>query len=262
MIGRCVRALQTGVQPGEIDIVVVANGCTDNTVQVARSVVPPIQVLSLAEASKTVALNAGDAVVSAFPRAYVDADVELHGACLRAVVDELNTGGFHYGAPRTSVELTGRPWLVRLFYRAFQALPYAGNEPVGGGVYVLSEPGRRRFEQFPDLVADDLFVRNLFQRHERRSVPGCTFAVHAPRTLRGLLAMRERAYRGNREYAQRGLRSPAEPTFELGSMLRTLRRDPIAMLVYLAVNVLARLRLRLQMREAHVVWERDDSSRG
>ncbi len=260
VIGRCLRALQDGVEAGELEIVVVANGCADDTVETARSAVPLVRVVTLAEASKIAALNAGDAVATAFPRAYVDADVELSASSLRAVVEDLNRTGFHYGGPQPSFELADRPWYVRLFYRAFHALPYAANEPVGGGVYVLSEVGRARFDQFPDLVADDLYVRNLFQAHERRSVPGCTVVVHPPRTLRGLLATRERVYRGNREYAQRGFRSMAEPTFDVRALLRTLQRDPAATLVFVAVNLVARLRVRIHT--ATVGWERDNSSRG
>jgi glycosyltransferase involved in cell wall biosynthesis len=69
VIGRCLEVLQAGLRPGELEVVVVANGCTDNTERVARSAVPAVRVVSLAEASKAAALNAGDAVASAFPRA-------------------------------------------------------------------------------------------------------------------------------------------------------------------------------------------------
>ena len=259
VIGRCLAALQSGVCPGELEIVVVANGCNDGTERVARSAGPAVRVVSLQEASKTAALDAGDAVASVFPRAYVDADVEVGGHSLRAVVDALEGADFHLAAPQLHLNLVGRPWFVRLFFRAFQALPYGGHDPVANGMYVLSEEGRSRFGRFPEITADDLFVRNLFRPSERRAVPGTAFTVHPPKTLGGLLAIRERAYRGKREYSARGFRSAAEPTFQWPGFLQRLYRDPAAMVVFIAVNVLARARLRV--RRSADVWERDDSSR-
>ena len=259
VIGRCLAALQAGVHPGELEIIVVANGCNDDTEWVARSAGPAVRVVSLPEASKTAALDAGDAVASVFPRAYVDADVAVGGESLRAVVDALDGADFHCAAPRLHLDLLGRPWYVRLFFRAFQALPYGGHDAVANGMYVLSKEGRSRFGQFPDITADDLFVRNLFQPHERRAVPDAVFTVHPPKTLGGMLAIRERAYRGKREYVARGFQSAAEPTFQWAGILHRLRRDPAAMIVFIAVNVLAQARLRL--RRASGVWERDDSSR-
>ncbi len=259
VIGRCLEVLQARLSPGELEVVVVANGCTDDTERVARSAVPAVRVVSLPGASKTAALNAGDAVASVFPRAYVDADVEIGAESLRTVVDALQGADFHCAAPQLHLDLVGRPWYVRLFFRAFQALPYGGHDPVANGMYVLSEKGRSRFGQFPDITAEDLFVRNLFERHERRVVPGTAFTVHPPRTLGGLLAIRERAYRGKREYLVRGFCSAAEPTFQWAAIFAALRRDPAATLVFYGVNVLAQARLRLRRTTDH--WERDDSSR-
>jgi glycosyltransferase involved in cell wall biosynthesis len=259
VIGRCLTALQAPLGPGELEIVVVANGCDDATEQVARSVVPAVQVVSIPEASKTAALNAGDAVASVFPRAYVDADVEVGGDALRTVVEAMDESGVHCAAPRLHLDLAGRPWYVRLFFRAFQALPYGGHDAVANGMYVLSQEGRSRFGAFPDITADDLYVRNLFQPHERRAVPGTAFTVHPPKTLGGMLAIRERAYRGKQEYLARGFRSVGGPTFQWAGVLRRVRRDPAAMAVFIALNVFAQARLRL--RRAADVWERDDSSR-
>lgn len=259
VIGRCLSALQAPLGPGELEIVVVANGCADATEHVARSAGPAVQVVSIPEASKTAALNAGDAVASVFPRAYVDADVEVGGDALRTVVEAMDGSGVHCAAPRLHLDLAGRPWYVRLFFRAFQALPYGGHDAVANGMYVLSQEGRSRFGGFPDITADDLYVRNLFQPHERRAVPGTAFTVHPPKTLGGMLAIRERAYRGKQEYLAGGFRSVGGPTFQWKGISQGLGRDPAAMVVYIAVNLLARARLRLRRRTD--TWERDESSR-
>ena len=36
VVGRCLAALLDGARPGELDVVVVCNGCTDATADIAR----------------------------------------------------------------------------------------------------------------------------------------------------------------------------------------------------------------------------------
>jgi glycosyltransferase involved in cell wall biosynthesis len=258
VIGRCLSAL-AGDGGAGLDVVVVANGCTDGTAAVARAALPSARVFELAEASKVAALERGDAAARGDVRVYVDADVEVGAAALHAVAAALRAGtGVLCAAPRIAVAWRDAPWFVRAFYRTFLALPYAGDDLVGNGVYALSAEGRRRFGSFPDITADDLFVRNLFTGEERATVAGAEFVVHPPRTLRGLLAMRQRAYRGNREYRER-FTSRADGTRDLPRLARLAARRPVDVTVYLAVNVAARVQLRL--RRTAVRWERDDSAR-
>lgn len=259
VIGRCLETLQAGTEPGELEIVVVANGCTDRTVERARALAPAVTVLDLDEPSKFAALNAGDRVATAFPRAYLDADVEMTAASLRTVVEALRRGDVHCAAPKMELELSDRPWFVRSFFRALGELPYLADDLIGNGVYVLSQHGRSRFADFPGITADDLFIRNLFSPEERAAVPGSWFRVHPPRTLRGLLAIRERTYRGNAEYAAQGFETRAEVTRDRSRLISGARRRPFDMAVFVAVNVAAMARLRLRRRP--VAWERDDSGR-
>lgn len=259
VVGRCLDSLLADARPGEFEVVVVANGCSDGTVAVASSFAPRVEVVELGESSKIAALNAGDAAVVAFPRAYLDADVELSAESLRAVVEHLERGEALSAAPTVHWNLAQSPWGVRAFYRAFLQLPFASKDPVSG-VYVLSETGRRRFGEFPDLIADDLFVRNLFSDDERATVAGAGMVVQPPRAMRSLVAVRRRVYRGNAQYAASGRSSQASSTFDPRAILRLFFRDPIAVCVFLAVNVAAKLQVRLSTQTD--VWERDDSTRG
>ena len=76
MIGRLLGPL-VSLGPDGLDVIVVANGCTDDTAKVAASFGPAVRVLSIPVASKREALVAGDRAARSFPRVYVDADVEL-----------------------------------------------------------------------------------------------------------------------------------------------------------------------------------------
>ena len=77
VIARTLRAMATGAVPGELDVIVVCNGCTDNTADIARSFGPPVRVIETEVGSKVHALNLGDQAASTFPRIYADADVEI-----------------------------------------------------------------------------------------------------------------------------------------------------------------------------------------
>ena len=65
-----------------------ANGCTDDTVARARAF-PGVTVLDLPTPGKVDALNAADAAATAFPRIYLDADIELREGALKGLVDAL-----------------------------------------------------------------------------------------------------------------------------------------------------------------------------
>lgn len=259
VIERCLTALLHDAAPGEFEVIVATNGCSDRTAEIARTVAPNCTVLELSAASKIAALNAGDDSASCFPRAYLDADVELDTASLRRVIEAMEPGTVLCAAPEMCLDLHGRPWFVRRFFAAFGALPYLSDALVGNGLYVLSDHGRSRFDRFPSITADDLFVRNLFVGEERATVGDSQFTVHPPRTLRGLLAIRERTYRGNAEYHRRGFRSDAGRTDDRRRMIAVARRQPLDLAVFLAVNILAKVRLRT--RRTAVRWERDDSAR-
>ena len=153
----------TGALPDELDVVVVCNGCTDDTATIAQGFGTSVRVIETALANKTHALNLGDRVARAFPRIYVDADVVVTLSTIRALAECFKRGDVIAVAPRPHFDLTGCSWPVRAFYDIRCRLP-SFDEGIGGsGVYALSEIARRRFDDFPNLVADDTYVRVQFK---------------------------------------------------------------------------------------------------
>jgi len=259
VVGRALRSLTLRAEPDELEIVVVCNGCSDRTAEVARAVCPGATVLEIDTASKIAALNEGDSRASTFPRFYVDADVEVGVDAIRATAGVLSSGTVLCAAPAPVFDTTERRWSIRRFYDVWQQLPYLSGPVVGNGVYALSRAGRARFGQFPDVIADDQFVLLQFAETERAAVRSATFTVHTPRDLRGLVRIRTRAYRGNLELAHMGLASAAGSEGSSRGVARLARRPRTlpAVATYLAVNLVAKTRARGRASG----WERDDSSR-
>ncbi|MDQ3485260.1 MAG: glycosyltransferase, partial [Actinomycetota bacterium] len=71
VIGRCLRSLLRHGAIDDVEVVVVANGCRDDTAERARDFadrIPGLTVVELGPAGKIGALNVGDARARKFPR--------------------------------------------------------------------------------------------------------------------------------------------------------------------------------------------------
>ncbi|MBO3743313.1 glycosyltransferase [Actinoplanes flavus] len=264
VIGRCLDALLSDARPGEFDITVVANGCTDDTVAVARGR-PGVRVIDLATAGKSPALNAGDEAAVGFPRVYLDADVVLTTAAVRSLAAALET------APAATVgralDVAGRPLPVRAYYAIHGRLPVLRDGLFGRGVVALSEKGRARFGRFPDLVADDLFLDSQFTRQEKAHVTAYTSTVATPRRTGDLIRRLVRVRGGNaamRAAADRGEITVPVRSADRSSWLRdvVLPRPWLApaALCYVTITVLAAVAAK-RAGDGGAAWGRDESSR-
>lgn len=264
VIGRTLRALTNGASQEELDIIVVCNGCTDDTAAIARTFGAPVRVLETTVSSKIHALNAGDRVALAFPRIYIDADVVVTLAGIRSLAARLQTGDVLAVAPTPLFEVADCSRPVRAFYDIRRRLP-SFREGIGGsGVYALSERGRGRFAAFPDLVADDTFVRIHFEPKERETVHSVQSVVSAPRTIRNLIAIEARADFGTFELAYRYPELWSNKGDSNRATLVRLCRLPwlwLKLLVYCYVRATAKRQAKARLVSKNFVWERDETSR-
>jgi hypothetical protein len=246
---------------------VVCNGCTDATAEVAGGFGEPVRVLECAVASKSAALNMGDAAAGGFPRFYVDADVVLSRESLEKVAEALGRPGVCAAAPRARTQMEQCSWAVRAWYSIWMDTPYFQDGMMGCGVYALNERGRERFERFPDLIADDGFIRALFGPDERVSVADAEVLVEAPRTLRSLVKAKTRSRLGGYELreAMPELFNREKAEKDYGRVVASWAARPWRLpsaTLYATVNVLARLRARRQLRRlGSYRWERDETTR-
>lgn len=264
VIGRLLKALPGDIDGRPLQVIVSCNGCTDDTAGVALR--NGALVVEVETPSKIAALNAGDAMAQAYPRLYVDADIEIAPGMVHDLVRALNQPGALCAAPPSRMELGGRPWLVSAYFCFWRQMMLARDGYVGAGVYALSREGRGRFEEFPNVVADDTFVRNLFSFNERQVVPTTPTVVQAPYTVRALFRRRVRVCIGNIQLAKRLLETSApglrEDRVQWWRVAMTKPASIPHSLVYASFNALARMVAGHQLRrKGPVHWGRDDTTR-
>jgi glycosyltransferase involved in cell wall biosynthesis len=261
VIRRCLDALLDGFRPGELEVVVACNGCTDGTADIVRSSGHAVRVIEIEVASKPAALRAAEELVTIFPRLYLDADVVLTAASVRQVLERLRVGPALAARPPISYDTNHSAILVRSYYRARVRVPAVMGSVWGAGVYGLSEVGRARFGPYPDITADDLYVDQCFKRSEIEIVDSAPVRVTAPRRTADLLRILRRNYQGKAENS--GLQSvPGSTTMStVRDLARAASMQPGSMVdvaVYFGLAALARLMLAVA---GHTRWERDESSR-
>ncbi len=265
VIGRLLSQLLAEAQPGEFDIVVVANGCTDDTAKVAASFGPAVRVISIPVASKSKALAAGNQAVDGFPRIYVDADVELHTRDARALAEALRQPGVLGAGPRMTNNLADSPRLIRWYYAVWEQLPVVQAGLFGRGVVGVSETGYKRIAGLPPLMGDDLAASLAFGPEERVIVQDANVTIHPPRTFRDLLRLRVRAAMGVNEIEQTDGTPSASARTRPADLLVLTGRNPLLapkVALFLSVTLLARSSAhRIVAGSSYSIWLRDNSSR-
>ncbi len=262
VIGRTLDALRA--QQGEYEIIVSANGCTDETVAVAGS--RGVRVVDRRAPGKAAALNAADRIARGFPRAYVDADIVLPAGAFTTIAAVFAARPEVLAVvPRRVLNTVGRPWPVRSYAAINSRLPVFRAGLFGRGVIVLSEEGRKRFAEFPPLISDDLFLDAQFVESEKAEAQGVEVVVETPLTTRALITRLVRVRRGNaqlRAASADGQIEGAVRESNRSAWLWVVVRDPRlipAAVPYVAITLMAAVRARRDRQSS--AWERDDSTR-
>ncbi|WP_433250285.1 glycosyltransferase [Streptosporangium sp. CA-135522] len=254
--------LLAGTAPGEFDVVVVANACSDRTAEVARQV--GVRVVETAVPGKANALRLGDEACLTFPRVYLDADVELGAESVRALVAAAGRPGVLACAPVPALDMDGVGWVARRMHKVHDQLIAPLRALAGVGVYVLTERGHARVFPLPDVLSDDGWVHGGFAPHERVVVSEARSLVRPARTVSAHLNRRVRVRLGNRQLAELG-RSAPEGRLRLGSLgalVAARKVSPFDAGCYLTVLLMDRALTRLRSsRGGRVQWGTDAGSR-
>jgi glycosyltransferase involved in cell wall biosynthesis len=261
-IGGCLCAVLRNGFTGVLTVVVSVNGSSDRTAAAAGGFRSDYEkrgwqltVLELPLASKVAALNAGDALVDADIRIYLDADAVLSENAIDCLAEVLSYDRPCLAAPRLCA-VPGPGPLSRACASVWTAIPPISDDVAGGGCFAVNRAGRTRFADFPDLIADDGFVRSRFARSERVLVRAASYCVPFPDDDM-IVKVWARWLQGNMELQHHG-HSADDPAI----MLRRARalvaspalwsKVPAYFLTAIQAHRLARKRFRAHERS----WER------
>lgn len=244
----------------DLEVIVVPNGCRDDTAVIARR--RGVRVIELPTAGKAAALNAGDAAATSFPRIYLDADIVVDPGGIPILVRALADSGALAAVPARRMELRGRPLPVRAYYTIHSRLPAMRNGLYGRGLIALSEQGRARFGEFPAETADDLFLDSLFSDEEKLLVSEVTTRVSAPMRTADLVRRLARVRAGND--AMRATAPNVRRSDKLSWLTDVVLPAPWlapAAVCYVSLTLAAERRARRMRRAGTIAWSHDTSSR-
>ena len=248
LIGQCLKSLLASdpLPDGwQAAVLVIANGCTDATADIAQSHTSQaiargwsLTVIEEAGGGKLNALNIADEAACGTNRLYLDADVTLDPGLLWQLVGALDSDTPRFASGQPALTQAGSE-ITRLYGRFWQTLPFVTAGVPGFGVFAMNAGGRARWGQWPDIISDDTFARLNFASGERVRVNA---VYHWPMVegFTNLVRVRRRQNDGVKEIAARFaylLENDDKPRLTLPGLLIRLIRDPLAFAAYAAVSL-------------------------
>ena len=244
----CLDALLAS-DAADVEVIIIANGCTDNTADIARSYAAPFEgkgwsfhVLDLAEGGKLGAWNAGEAAASGDTLIYLDADVIISAPLIGQIAQALQGEAPRYASGTPNVTLSGQDALTRHYTRFWETIPFMTQGVPGFGVFAMNRAGRARWGAWPDIISDDTFARLSFAPSERVSVPA-TYDWPMIEGFKRLVQVRRRQEAGVAEIAARYPAMMAQDDDHAAAVPTWQRAigDPLAFACYALVRLTVRL---------------------
>lgn len=280
------RTQNTKNQPSKYQttqIIVVCNGCSDGTEQVVRDDFPQVHCLSISQASKALAIRHAESFNPGFPRLYLDADIGMN----MKDVDRLIELGRESKKPRLIIPASvintkkSSNW-VKSFYHVWYLTPHVQRSGYGAGAYLINHAARARFGLWPELMADDTFIRQRFEVNEIYIEKNIKVKVNAPRTLWSLIKVKTRTKYGNIELSAYNAKFTHDTSAKPGTRQANNNTDKTTKakinnssqqrsgpthvcwqdkLIYLFINLIALTSAKLRFSTGNSTWLRDNSNR-
>ncbi|SLN42728.1 putative glycosyltransferase EpsJ [Roseovarius gaetbuli] len=250
LIGPCLDALlASDWAGGGVEVIVVANGCTDATVPEAETRRAPteargwhLQVLDLAQGSKPGALNAGERAATGRVLAYLDADVEVTPPLLAQIAQVLSGTDPAYASGQVIIP-PPQTAFSRTYARFYRQVPFFHHGVPGCGFFAMNRSARARWDDWPGIISDDTFARLNFAPQERTAVKA-GYRWPLVEGFGALVKVRRRQDRGVAELAEAYPALLANDDSRPSGrdwIIGAARRAPLAFLAYVAVALAVRM---------------------
>lgn len=250
-ITACLQTLfKSDPVPGGAEVIVVANGCHDDTAQratacdgAARARGWHLRVLDREPPGKPGALDAGEAVARGQVLAYLDADVAVSPGLCAAVTTVLTDPAPRYASGRVNI-CAPRNAFSRAYAGFYRQVPFFRHGVQGCGFFAMNRAGRARWGNWPAIISDDTFARLNFTPDERIMVDA-SFDWPVVEGLAALIRVRRRQNAGVAEIARHFPALPARDDARPegpGWALRAALRAPLGCAVYGLVTLAVKIR--------------------
>lgn len=246
---------------GGLHVICVANGCTDDSADRARRMIPlfhargwELSVVELDQAGKSAAIRCAEELAPAGLFAALDVNVRPALDSLHHLISAAGSNDLGVVSAKLRYVESGTA-LVRRFAQAYGCAPFARTDDVKGTFFVFADGHREVVRNLPDIGADDRYFLRTAARSERASVDAAIVDYYFPPSLASLIRQQIRWKRTNR-YADALVDSIDAPSHEGDRWPYFRPRPPAgAIAVYVAVMLVATVVARLRPRDVPA-WRR------
>ncbi|KDE39242.1 Glycosyl transferase, group 2 family protein [Nitrincola lacisaponensis] len=258
-IGRLLTLLTEHDWLNHYNIYVCCNGCTDKTEEIVRSF-DGVNVISTETPSKINAIRLVERLNIDYPRIYIDSDISIDKDSVIKIVDYLSDQNEPYLAvPQPHIDTSKSALAVKKFYSVWIHTTHCVDDGYGSCVFALNESARKLFDEFPEVISDDGFVRGIVPAGNISVIEGAISTVSPPKTLGGLIKIKTRSKLGNYELKQLGYDIYQSVS---GKPKHYKYVGASSMFVYYFVNLISAFYAGWKLKKLkNYVWQRDDTSR-
>jgi len=251
----------------DCEIIIVCNGCVDNTFTVVSKYVESqfnlsitrniiFTVLDTPIRSKTNALNIGINSAKSGNIIFIDADIHITGTDVNTLISNLSDENPLSVSPKIQFDFNESSFFVRVFYKVSSQSFYNQYYRLSN-VIALSAEGRKRLGVLPEVIADDEYIRRQFLVEEYKIIKNIHFEFKCPKNLKNLLQVLTRVERGNLQLNSLGYYDKNKAKIS-GFPKRVWLFFP----AFILIKVIAKIRAQWQFKKGMVKqWERDESNR-